>query len=256
MWKTYLFKWLFPAYFVFLGILFGSFLTGHEFFALVCYGISGVIVCYYLIGFLKKRYPLPAKRIKIVFTVLLCIGLGIFAITESLILYASFGSDKKDHQYIVVLGARVYGTRPSISLADRIAAAYYYMTDNPEVIAVLSGGQGPDEDISEAKCMYQALTALGIEPERLRLEEKSTSTWENLTYSLDLIEKETGSRPQTIGLVSSEYHLFRAGMFARDCGVTANGIPATTSLFTIRVNHLMREVAGVWHYLILGGQYQ
>ena len=197
-----------------------------------------------------------AKWIKVVFTVLLSIGIGIFAVTEAIILYASFGSDKTDHQYIVVLGARVNGTQPSISLADRIVAAYYYMNDHPEVIAVLSGGQGPNEDISEAQCMYRALTALGIAPERLRLEEMSTSTWENLTHSLDLIKKETGAQPQTIGLVSSEYHLFRAGLFAQKCGVTANGIPATTSLFTIRVNHLLREVAGVWHYLLLGGQYQ
>ena len=256
MWKTHLRKWLYPAYFVFVGILFGIILTGHEFFALVCYGIAGVIVCYYLIDFLKKRHPLPAKWIKIIFTVLLSIGIGIFVVTEAIILYASFGSDRNDHQYIVVLGARVNGTQPSISLADRIVAAYYYMNDNPEVIAVLSGGQGPDEDISEAKCMYQALTALGIAPERLRLEDKSTSTWENLTYSLDLIEEETGSQPQAIGLVSSDYHLFRAGLLAQKCGVTANGISASTSLFTIRVNHLLREAAGVWHYLILGGQYQ
>jgi len=256
MWKNNLFKWLLPAYFVFLAVLFGVALPGHSFFALVCCCVSGVIVCYYLIGLLKKRHPVPAKRIKTVFTTLLCIGLSVFTVTESLILYACSGSDKKDHQYIVVLGAGVYGTAPSVSLADRIAAAYFYMTDNPDVIAVLSGGQGPGEDITEAQCMYRELTALGIAPERLRLEEKSTSTWENLTCSLDLIAQETGSRPKAIGLLSSEYHLFRAGMLARDCGVTANGIPAPTSLFTIRVNHLMREVAGVWHYLILGGLYQ
>ena len=71
----------------------------------------------------------------------------------------------------------------------------------------------------------------------------------------DLIEEKTGSRPEKLGVLSSEYHLFRASLFAADCGVEAVGIPATTSWFSIRVNYFLREVAGVWHYLILGGQY-
>ena len=103
--------------------------------------------------------------------------------------------------------------------------------------------------------MYDQLTIRGIEPNRLWLEDKATSTWENLHYTLDLIEEKTGIRPKTIGLVSSEYHLFRAGLFGDACGVETVGIPAETSWFSIKVNYFMREVAGVWHYLILGGQY-
>ena len=87
------------------------------------------------------------------------------------------------------------------------------------------------------------------------MEDKATSTWENLHFSLDLIEAKTGTRPEKIGLLSSEYHMFRAGLFADACGVESVGIPARTSRFSQRVNHFMREVAGVWHYLLLGGQY-
>ena len=103
--------------------------------------------------------------------------------------------------------------------------------------------------------MFNDLTAPGIPARRLWLEDRSTSTWETLNFSLDLIEEKTGTRPETIGLVSSEYHLYRAGLFARDCGVTAVGIPAKTSWLTIRINYFMREVGGIWHYLVLGGQY-
>ena len=103
--------------------------------------------------------------------------------------------------------------------------------------------------------MFLQLTARGIDPQRLWLEEQATSTWENLKFSLNLIEEKTGVRPEKIGLLSSEYHLFRAGLFARDCGVEAVGIPAETSWPTIRLNYFLREVAGVWHYIILGGQY-
>ena len=169
---------------------------------------------------------------------------------------ASVGQPDKSCQYMVVLGAKVNGTSPSLSLADRLDAAYDYLTDHPQVIAVLSGGQGPDEGISEAQCMYNVLTQRGIDPQRLWMEGRSTSTWENINFSLDLIESKTGTRPDTIGLLSSEYHLFRAGMLAKDCGVKAVGIPAPTSWLSLRVNYFTREVAGVWHYIILGGNYQ
>ena len=103
--------------------------------------------------------------------------------------------------------------------------------------------------------MYRELVMLGIDPKQLRLEDKATSTWENLKFSLDLIEGETGSRPTKIGVLSSEYHLFRASLFAKACNVEFVGIPAKTSRWGQRINHFLREVAGVWHYLILGGQY-
>ena len=104
--------------------------------------------------------------------------------------------------------------------------------------------------------MFRELFWMGIDPERLWAEHYSTSTWENLQFSLDLIEEKTGQRPTKIGVLSSEYHLFRASLFADACGVSSVLIPARTSVFTQRINHFMREVAGVWHYLILGGQYE
>ena len=70
-----------------------------------------------------------------------------------------------------------------------------------------------------------------------------------------MIEEKTGTRPTKLGILSSEYHLFRASLFADACGIESVGIPAATSWPTIRLNYYLREVAGVWHYLILGGQY-
>lgn len=250
-----LFKWLVPIFFILLGICFVTYIHGHSFLGLICFCIAGIFVCYYLIALLKKEHFMAHKVVRTVFTSLLCIGLAVCAVTEAIIIRASFGSPEKECQYMVVLGAKVNGTSPSLSLSDRINAAYKYMTENPEVIAVLSGGQGSDEGISEAQCMFEQLTMRGIDPKRLWLEDKATSTWENLKFSLDLIEEKTGTRPTTIGLLSSEYHLFRAGLFAKDCGVEAVGIPAPTSWVSLRLNYFTREVAGVWHYLILGGQY-
>ena len=112
-----------------------------------------------------------------------------------------------------------------------------------------------DEPITEAACMYDGLVARGIDPDRLWKEDKATSTWENMKFTLDLVERKTGTRPTKISVLSSEYHLFRASLFAKACDVEFVGIPAKTSRWGQRINHFMREVAGVWHYLILGGQY-
>ena len=251
-----IFKWLIPVFFALLGVFLANFIHGHSFLGMICFGIAGLICVYYLIGLLKKRSFMAAKILRTAVTALLILGLLIVGCTLGVILRASLGVPEADCQYIVVLGAKVNGTAPSLSLSDRIHTAANYLKNHPETFAVLSGGQGTDEGISEAECMFRELTALGIDPNRLLLEDNATSTWENLKFSLDLIEAQTGLRPTSIGLVSSEYHLFRAGLFAKDCGVEAVGIPAPTAWASLRLNYFLREVAGVWHYLILGGQYR
>ena len=248
-------KWLIPVFFLLLSLFFYTAVHGHSFLGLVCLCLAGVILCYYILDLLKNRFPKTVKVLCTVLTSVLCIGILIFSVTEAIIIHASFGEPDANCEYIVVLGAKVNGTSPSVSLSDRLLAAEDYLKTHPNTVAILSGGQGADESISEAQCMYDRLSACGIEPERLWLEDKATSTWENLHFTLDLIEEKTGIRPESIGLVSSEYHLFRASLFGDACGVETIGIPAKTSWFSIKINYFMREVAGVWHYLLLGGQY-
>lgn len=247
-------KWALPILFAILGLFFQNFIHGHSFLGLICYCIGGIFAVYYLIELIKQTDRMAHKVVKTVFTTILCLGLCLCAVTEAVIIRASLGGSG-EFTYLVVLGAKVNGTTPSLSLNDRINAAYDYLTENPETIAVLTGGKGEDEGISEAQCMYDNLKKRGIDPHRLWIEDKATSTWENLQFSLNIIEEKTGQRPTTIGLLSSEYHLFRAGLFAKSCGVEAVGIPAKTSWLSLRLNYFTREVAGVWHYLILGGLY-
>ena len=204
---------------------------------------------------LRGKYPKPVRLLRRIFTVCLVIGLLVVGATEAVIIHASFGSPEQPVDYVVVLGAKVRVTGPSASLWDRIYGAYDYLETHPDAIAIVSGGQGEDEPITEAQSMYDELINLGIDPERIWMEDKATSTWENLNFTLDLIEEKTGQRPQKLGVVSSEYHLFRASLFAKKCGVEFVGIPARTSRPGQMINHFMREVAGVWHYLLLGGQY-
>ena len=258
-WKTgrtaHVLRWLAMIPLTLLIIFFQFFMAGYSFTVLVCFCLMGVLLFYNLCDILKGKYPKQTRVVRRLFTTLLCIGLLVVGITECLIIRASFGDPKENVEYMVVLGAKVRPDGPSVSLMDRIYAARDYMTEHPDVIAVVSGGQGPDEHMTEAKCMFDQLTALGIDPDRIWMEDKATSTWENLHFTLALIEEKTGKRPVKMGILSSEYHLFRAGLFANACGFDSVGIPAPTSRLSQKVNHFMREVAGVWHYLLLEGRY-
>ena len=228
---------------------------GYSFSALVCLCLIALILFYTVMPMVGQRFPEFARVTTRIFTACLLAGLLVVGSTEAIIIHKSFGDPKEEVEYMVVLGAKVNADGPSVSLWDRIRGAYEYMEENPHVIAVLSGGQGTDEPITEAECMYRELALLGIDPARLWREENATSTWENLKFSLDLIEEKTGQRPEKLGVLSSEYHLFRASLQAKGVGVEFVGIPARTSRASQMINHFMREVAGVWHYILLGGQY-
>ena len=222
---------------------------GFRFSIILCIGSAILCVLFYYL--LKCPTPLN-KALTKVLCVLLIVGIVAAGITGSFILNAAHPTQLDPCRYIIVLGAGVNGTVPSLTLSERITAAYNYLIANPESIAILSGGQGSGEDITEAFCMYQELTGKGISPNRLLLEEKSTSTIENLQFSLELAEKELGFRPNKVGIVSSEYHLYRAKLFANSLDLEATGIPAKTTWLPLRINYYLREIVAVWKYLILG----
>ena len=254
-WTPQLLRWLAMIPLAGIWYLFTYLIAGYRFTALVCLCLIGILLFYNICDWTKNRFPKSTKVVKRVFTFFLVLGLLVMGVTECFIIHASFGDKDETCEYMLVLGAKVRDDGPSGSLMDRIRAAASYMNEHPEVIAIVSGGQGPDEPMTEAQCMYDELIKLGIDPSRIWMEDKATSTWENLHFTLDMIEEKTGQRPTKIGLLSSEYHLFRASLFADACGVEAVGIPARTSRLSQMINHFMREVAGVWHYILLGGQY-
>jgi uncharacterized SAM-binding protein YcdF (DUF218 family) len=127
------------------------------------------------------------------------------------------------------------------------------LTEHPEVICIATGGLGSDEQISEAQCIYDHLTAMGIDGDRIWMEDKATSTIENFRYSIALIEEKTGAVPESVTVLSNEFHLFRASVMANDCGLTADFVAAPTSKPFIRVSYTIREIFALWKYLTIGG---
>ena len=107
-----------------------------------------------------------------------------------LIVRSALDRPKSQDVTMVVLGCKVNGTNPSLTLKSRLDAAYEYLSENESVSCIVSGGQGPDEGISEAECMYNYLVEKGIDKDRLYMEDKSTSTRENLEFSKAVIDKE------------------------------------------------------------------
>ena len=229
-----------------------EFLRGYSFTAFVCVCIIGILLFYGLMPLVGRVLPRFARAATIVFTVALVCGLALFCVTEYFIIRASLGTPEPQAAYVVVLGAKVRESGPSVSLWDRIYKAADFLKAHPNTIAIVSGGQGEDEPITEAQSMHDELVKLGIPESQIWMEDKATSTDENMRFSLDLIEERTGTRPDRLAILSSEYHLFRASLMAKKLGVTFEGIPAKTSRLSQLINHAMREVAGVWHFYVFG----
>ncbi len=246
-------KWLLPGLLVVLGGLLHIAGHGYEFSGLICFGIAGVLVCYYLIAILAKNHLVPAKVLRTVLSGLLVLGILVVGLTELVVLSAASGTADQSCEYLLVLGAGVRGTEPSVILQSRIDKASEYLKEHPDVICIATGGQGEHEDITEAQCIFDRLVAAGIAPERIWKEEAATSTYENFVFSLALIQEKTGAQPEKLGILSSEFHLCRATIFARECGVEDPVcIPARTPWFIQRLNYFLREAAGIWHYILLG----
>ena len=118
---------------------------------------------------------------------------------------------------IIVLGAAVRGEIPSGALRDRLDVAVAYWEKNPNAVIVVTGGQGAQEDITEALAMERYLLAHGVDKDHIIKEERSTSTEENFVFSKALLD-ETLGRDHTACFITNEYHIYRAGELAKQAG--------------------------------------
>lgn len=150
--------------------------------------------------------------------------------------------------YIIVLGAHVNGTRLTKALLERTRRALQYLEENPKTKAVLSGGIGDGEEITEAEAMYRYLTKHGIDGSRLIKEERSTSTKENLDFSLELI----GSLDARIGVVTNNFHVFRGVAIGKKCGCKhIYPIPSRYRSWRLLI-YIPREILAILKELIVG----
>ena len=136
----------------------------------------------------------------------------------------------------------------------RIDAAERYLKAHPDIPAVLSGGQGPGEDISEADCMADWLIAHGVDESRIYREDRSTSTQENFAYSEEIMAELGLDAGDTFAFVTNDYHIFRAGRIAGTdaaCGVAAT-LPRSAYYDALQLNYYVREAFATGWLLLRG----
>ena len=213
---------------------------GMRFSGFLCIGIAVLLLLSVLLGQLAKKNQIWLWVKRLFYAGIVIGGVG-FCVLEGQVLYAGH-SAPKEADAVIVLGAGVNGTQPSLALQSRLKAAASYAKEYPDIPVVLTGGQGYGEDITEAECMRRYLCEAGIAEDRLLLEEEATDTEENFRYSKEVL-KEHGYEPQemTIAVVSNDFHLFRAGVLAKREGLVTTGVGAPIPWLHLEINYYIRE---------------
>lgn len=197
----------------------------------------------------------------------------ILCVVEVLVFLGAASSDVPNLDYVIVLGAKVEEGRISSSLRRRLDKAIEYSQRNPDTVLILSGGQGKDEPASEAQMMYEYLRYNGVPERQLVMEDRSDSTAQNIVYSkavIDRLEAEKDEKknqadltppgpymvvedkPIQIGVLTSNFHVFRATQIARRCGLeSVCGIGASCD--PVLFLHLcVRECAAILKDKLMG----
>lgn len=185
------------------------------------------------------------KKLKIFAGVLLVLGLIYFMTMHILISSEIDNIPDYNADYAIILGARLYDDIPSPSLILRLEKAIEYLRASPRTIAIVSGGQGKGESVSEAEAMRRYLEDRGIIPNRIIIEDKSTNTKENLKFSFEKAKVNGAAEGASFLIVSSKYHLYRARLLAERIGFTADVLPSEVPP-SVKISSWIRE------YLALG----
>jgi len=151
---------------------------------------------------------------------------------------------------VVVPGALVRGDRPSLMLSHRLKAAAAYLEKNPDAACIVSGGQGADEQYSEAWVMRNYLLELGIEKDRIFMEDKSTNTYENMLFTNTVIKE--NDLPTNVVIATQGFHQYRCAAYARKADLTPVGTATCTTPWYLLLSYWIREFAGICRMWLLG----
>lgn len=191
-----------------------------------------------------RRIPLP----RLFNTIAVALCLAVLAMAIFLATHGTGDNASDDEEAVIVLGAAVHGSELSNTLVGRLNAAAAYHEQNPRALIVVSGGQGPQEDLPEAVAMRQYLVAKGIPSALIVVEDRSTSTEENFAFSKSLLDQRLGSG-YTVTFVTDEFHVYRAEQIAAATGLTASHVSSRTPWYFWPANYLRETVAVVTFWI-------
>lgn len=222
--------------------LFRFAMRGYSYIAHTLIFIAALIVMHRFFG----------KTLWRIVVALVCVGFAYFIAVEIPIIKNARTDPEPGRDYLIVLGAAVHGDTPSLAMVHRLEGAQEYLEQYPGSVAIVSGGKGAGENISEAQAMSDWLTGHGIPAERIIMEDKATSTTENLEFSFEIIRSLGGEPDGNTAIVSSPYHLYRAKSMAAMQGVSAAGVAGRYDYPLTTVNYFIREAFGVTHLWAFG----
>jgi len=208
---------------------------------------SAVLIIYGLYfekgnDFILKLWKKKSGKIFLGIVTLFLLSVMIFVIVISTKMYFAANNKPDKETTVVVLGCQVYPDGPSLMLEERLIAALDYLSENEELNCILSGGQGTNEVMSEAECMYNWLVERGIDSERLFIEDESTSTRENLLFSKRIIE-ENNLNP-VITIITNDFHQYRAFLISNSLGIDSYSVSGKT-VFYLFPTYYVRELGGI-----------
>lgn len=190
----------------------------------------------------KKLMKKTIYKVLFPFFIILISAVVIFASVYSVKMIRTANNPPNEKTTVVVLGCKVKPSGPSLMLTTRLNATFSYLSENPDLVCVLSGGQGTDEHMSEAQAMKEWLIEKGIDEKRLYIEDNSTSTKENLSFSINLIREAGLSEKVTI--ITNEFHQYRAKLIAQNLGIESYSVSARTPFYLLPTYYI-RELGGI-----------
>ncbi len=189
---------------------------------------------------IRQRTNNPAGKI-----LKAAVYIGLAAVVGLCAFIAVYGNNDTvtyDEDVLIVLGCAVKGEEPSQPLAARLECALEYSRKNPDVFIVVSGGQGTQEDISEAQCMARYLIERGVSEDKIIKEDRATSTNENYRYSKEILDEMFSE--YSVGVVTNDFHIFRAKQLAKINGLEVTMMHAHTPISSSPMMYL-REILAV-----------
>lgn len=231
-------------YFIFLMVRLGPSTTFNYFWLILAFASGGMGLTLVFAKGALSRLP---RWLRFLIEGIVAVGCVFFILVEAvIILWGNKYAGEAD--YVIILGAKVNGTAPSLILKARLDTAVTYLNRFPEAKVIVSGGQGADEGISEAECMYRYLVEAGISEERIIQENRSTNTRENLEFSAEFLDRNQNS----VVIITSDFHVFRSVRIAKKMGFASVSGQAAPSLLHLAPTNYMREFLAVVKDFLLG----
>lgn len=161
-----------------------------------------------------------------------------------------FNQPKYDQDFIIVLGSGlINGSIVPPLLAKRIDKAISFYEEQRKATGktaklIMSGGQGSDEQVAEGVAMKEYAIQKGIPESQILVESESKNTFENMKFSKIIMDRISGNETYHAIFTTNNYHLFRAGLFAKMANLKADGIGAHTAFYFLP-NAFLREFIAV-----------